>query len=36
MEKSNVCYVVVVTDPGENLTGALHSNFGHSGCGGRG
>ena len=25
-----------VADPGENLTGALHSNFGHCGCGGRG
>ena len=25
-----------VADPGENLTGALHSNFGRGGCGGRG
>ena len=25
-----------VADPGENLTGALHSNFGLGGCGGRG
>ena len=25
-----------VADPGENLTGALHSNFWHSWCGGRG
>ena len=25
-----------VTDPGENLTGALHSNFGRGGCNGRG
>ena len=25
-----------VADPGVNLTGALHSNFGHCGCGGRG
>ena len=25
-----------VTDPGENLTGALYSNFGHGGCGGCG
>ena len=23
-------------DPGENLTGALHSNFERGGCGGRG
>ena len=22
-----------VADPGENLTGALHSNFGRGGCG---
>ena len=25
-----------VEDPGENLTGALHSNSGRLGCGGRG
>ena len=25
-----------VVDPGENLTGALHSHFGRGGCGGRG
>ena len=25
-----------VTDPGKNLTGALHPNFGCGGCGGRG
>ena len=25
-----------VADPGENLTGALHSNFGRGGCDGRG
>ena len=25
-----------VADPGENLIGALHSNFGSCGCGGRG
>ena len=25
-----------MADPGENLTGALHSNFGGGGCGGRG
>ena len=25
-----------VADPGENLRGALHSNFGRDGCGGRG
>ena len=25
-----------VADPGENLTGALHSNFGRGGYGGRG
>ena len=25
-----------VADPGENLTGALHSNFGRGGCGGLG
>ena len=25
-----------VADPGENLTEALHSNFGLGGCGGRG
>ena len=25
-----------VADPGENLTGALHSNFGRGGRGGRG
>ena len=24
-----------MADPGENLTGALHSNFGRGGCGGR-
>ena len=23
-----------MADPGENLTGALHSNFGRGGCGG--
>ena len=26
-------YMSSVADPGENLTGALHSNFGHSRCG---
>ena len=25
-----------MVDPGENLTGALHSNFERGGCGGRG
>ena len=25
-----------VADPGKDLTGALHSNFGRGGCGGRG
>ena len=28
------CYKVAVADPGENLTGALHSNFWRGGCGG--
>ena len=28
--------IVPVADPGENLTGALHSNFGRGECGGRG
>ena len=27
---------VTMADPGKNLTGALHSNFGRGGCGGRG
>ena len=27
---------IAVADPGENLTGALHSRFGRGGCGGRG
>ena len=31
-----VCKGTPVADPGENLTGALHSKFGHGGCGGRG
>ena len=25
-----------MADPGENLTGAIHSNFGRGECGGRG
>ena len=28
--------VIAVADPGENLTGALHSKFERGGCGGRG
>ena len=32
---SNI-YIDSLADPGENLTGALHSNFGSNGCGGRG
>ena len=27
---------IPVADPGENLAGALHSNFGRDGCGGCG
>ena len=27
---------ITVADPGKNLTGALQSNFGRGGCGGRG
>ena len=33
---SKICIRGAVADPGENLTGALHSNFGRVGCGGRG
>ena len=29
-------FYLSVADPGENLTGALHSNFGRGGRGGRG
>ena len=35
-KKNYVSYTLTVADPGENLTGALHSNFEHSGCGGHG
>ena len=27
--------LIPVADPGKNLTGDLHSNFGRCGCGGR-
>ena len=33
---NNSISVITVVDPGENLTGALHANFGRGGCGGRG
>ena len=34
--KHDFLEVFPVADPGENLTGALHSNFGRGGCGGCG
>ena len=36
--KLKKCYntICTVADPGENLAGALHSNFERGGCGGRG
>ena len=46
MESRTLCFVSCTTkndsglpavaDPGENLTEALYSNFGHGRCGGRG
>ena len=32
---SACCEIASGADPGENLTGALHSNFERGGCGGR-
>ena len=32
----SVAIIQAVADPGTNLTGALHSNFGRGGCGGHG
>ena len=36
MAKPKALEVLTVADPGENLTGVLHFNFGVGGCGGRG
>ena len=33
--KSSPVLLKTVADPGENLTGVLHSKFGRDGCGGR-